>query len=53
MDCYFCASDKTLLRSPILRQEEFKSLISAMTIVGTLPSGAVELCKKINDTSVI
>jgi len=31
------AIDTTLMRSPILQQEEFSSLISAMTIVKTLP----------------
>jgi len=53
LDYYFWASDTTLLRSPILQQEEFKSLISATTIVKNLDKmrqghqGAVGLCKKI------
>jgi hypothetical protein len=33
----FWASDITLARSPVLQQEEFRSLISAMMIVKTLP----------------
>jgi hypothetical protein len=37
LDYYFWASDITLARSPVLKQEEFRSLISAMAIVKTLP----------------
>jgi hypothetical protein len=33
----FCASDSALGRSPIVQQEECRSLISAMTVLKTLP----------------
>jgi hypothetical protein len=37
LDCYFWASDTTILWSLVLQQEEFGILISAMTIVKTSP----------------
>jgi len=37
-DYYFCSSDKTLERSPIVQQEEWRSLISAMTVLENLPT---------------
>jgi hypothetical protein len=51
LDYYLLASDTTLGKSPILQQKEFRSLISAMTIVKTLPRtslhGAMGLCPKV------
>jgi len=55
-DLVHWASDTTLVRWPILQREEFRSLISAMTIVKTLPrqvcQGAVGSCQKNKCVSV-
>jgi len=58
LDCYFWPSDTTLVRSPIVQQEQFRSLISAMTVLKTLPRWHkhIRCCGVVsnnNDTSVI
>jgi len=37
LECYFCASDTTHGRSPIVQQEECRSLFTAVTVANTLP----------------
>ena len=37
LEYYFCVSDTTLGRSPVVQQEECSRIISAITVLNTLP----------------